>query len=371
MQSERVPSIVRSEWFLAVSVATGLVFLLFGDRLEDGVSNPLWRIVISVWLFAAILGSALCVVRHAEHVAGRLGEPLGTLILTLSVTAIEAVSISAVMVHENNPTIVRDTLFAVLMIILNGMVGVSLLLGAWRHREQHYNLQGANTYLSVIIPLAVLSLIMPNFTQTTPGPTLSHQQQMFLGVMSIGLYAAFLAVQTGRHQGYFVVEAERAGASVAAPSAGRAPLLHHSLFLVAYMVPVVFLAEKIGRPINYLIHTVHAPIELGGVVIATLVATPEAIGAVRSAMSNQLQRSMNICLGSVLSTIGLTIPIMLMVSHVTGREIYLGLQNSSLVMLLLTLFLSVVTFASGRTNVLQGAVHVLLFVAYVLLIFQN
>ncbi len=123
------------------------------------------------WLFFAILGAALCVVRHAEHLAARLGEPLGTLILTLSVTAIEATSISAVMVHgENNPTLVRDTLFAVIMIILNGMVGAALLVGAWRHREQHYNLQGANAYLSVIIPLAVLSMIMPDFTQSTPGP---------------------------------------------------------------------------------------------------------------------------------------------------------------------------------------------------------
>jgi Ca2+:H+ antiporter len=372
MRSNKLPSLIRTEGFLGVSLATGLAFLFFGERLQGELSSPIWRLMTFIWLFATILGAALCVVRHAEHLARRLGEPFGTLILTLSVTAIEATSISAVMIHgTNNPTLVRDTLFAVIMIILNGMVGMSLLFGAWRHREQHYNLQGANTYLSVIIPLAVLGLIMPNFTQTTPGPTLSLQQEIFLALMSIGLYAAFLAVQTGRHRGYFVLEGKHEVPPHDAAPVDPSPLLRHALLLAAYMVPVVFLADQLGRPIDDMIDNLHAPAALGGVFIAALVATPEAIGAVRSAMANQVQRSMNIFLGSVLSTIGLTIPIMLVVSHVTGREIYLGLQNSSFVMLLLTLCLSVVTFASGRTNVLQGAVHVLLFVAYVLLIFQD
>jgi Ca2+:H+ antiporter len=370
--SEKPPTLLRSEWFLSVSLGTGLAFLFFGDRLQGDASSPIGRFVTFVWLFATILGAAMCVVRHAEHLAHRLGEPLGTLILTLAVTAIEATSISAVMMHgKENPTLARDTLFAVIMILLNGMVGASLLLGAWRHHEQHYNLNGANTYLSVIIPLAVLGLIMPNFTQTTPGPTLSYQQEIFLSLMSIALYGAFLGVQTGRHRGYFVVEGEVDAASHETERAAPAPWLRHTMLLAAYMVPVVYLAEQLGQPIDNMIHNLHAPAALGGVIIAALVATPEAIGAVRSAMLNQLQRSMNIFLGSVLSTIGLTIPIMIVVSHVMGRPIYLGLQNSSFVMLLLTLFVSVVTFASGRTNVLQGAVHLLLFVAYFLLIFQD
>jgi Ca2+:H+ antiporter len=370
--SQKRTTLWRSEWFLSVSLGTGLAFLFFGDRLQGASSTPIGRFVTFVWLFATILGAAMCVVRHAEHLAHRLGEPLGTLILTLAVTAIEATSISAVMMHgKENPTLARDTLFAVIMILLNGMVGASLLLGAWRHHEQHYNLNGANTYLSVIIPLAVLGLIMPNFTQTTPGPTLSYQQEIFLALMSIALYGAFLAVQTGRHRGYFVVDGKADAAPLEAERAAPAPWLRHTLLLAAYMVPVVYLAEQFGQPIDDMIHNLHAPAALGGVVIAALVATPEAIGAVRSAMVNQLQRSMNIFLGSVLSTIGLTIPIMLVVSHVTGRPIYLGLQNSSFVMLLLTLFVSVVTFASGRTNVLQGVVHLLLFVAYFLLIFQD
>ncbi len=361
---------LRDEWFLGVSLATSLAFALAADRLFDNLTGPLWFGLIFIWLFGVVLGSALAVVRHADHVAEILGEPYGTLVLTLSVTAIEVMSISAVMLHgANNPTLVRDTLFAIVMIILGGMVGTSLLLGGWRHREQHYNLQGANTYLSVIIPLTVLTLTLPNFTITTPGPTLSVPQQIFLFVMSVGLYIAFLAIQTGRHRGYFTSDGSDETMPSALPRAGR-PLVWHAILLLAYILPVVFLAEQLARPIDYLIETLQAPAPLGGVIIAMLVATPEAIGATRSAMANQLQRSINISLGSVLATIGLTVPAMLVISNLTKHEVYLGLASANDVLLLLTLAVSVVTFASGRTNVLQGAVHIVLFAAFVMLIFQ-
>jgi Ca2+:H+ antiporter len=358
---------------LGVSVITALAFVVAGGRLYSEPASLARQALIFLWLFAVIMGAALSVVRHAEDLAVHFGEPLGTLILTLAVTIIEAASITAVMMHaKESAGVVRDTLFAVIMIILNGMVGASLLLGAWRHREQHYNLQGANAYLSVIIPLAVLSLIMPNYTQTTPGPSLSGPQETFLALMCVGLYAAFLFVQTGRHRGYFMSSAEDDEDSH--PGIAGKVAMHwraHALLLVAYMAPLVYLAEQFGRPIDDLIGSLQAPAALGGVIIAALVATPEALGAVRSALANHLQRSINICLGSLLATIGLTIPLMLLVSHLLGAPIELGLQNTSFMMLMLTLLLSVVTFASGRTNVLQGAVHMLLFLAYVLLIFQG
>jgi Ca2+:H+ antiporter len=367
--------LVRAEWFLPVSIATGLAFLLFGDALRADSTGPAVEAVVFIWLFLAILYSAMSVVRHAEHLAERLGEPLGTLILTLAVTAIEAASISAVMLHSRDqPTVMRDTIFAVIMIILNGMVGTSLLVGAWRHREQSYNLQGANVYFSMIVPLAVMSLIMPNYTLTTPGPTLSFYQQEFLGVMCIGLYAAFLAVQTGRHRGYFALEAEEDGHGHDLAGGAAAPggsTWHHALLLLAYMIPVVYLAEQFGEPIAHMIRRLHAPAALGGIIIAALVATPEGIGAVRSALANKLQRSVNICLGSLLATIGITVPLMIVVAHLMGATIFLGLQGTSFVMLLLTLAVSILTFGSGRTNVLQGAVHLILFIAYVLLIFQG
>ncbi|MGZ5842903.1 MAG: calcium:proton antiporter [Xanthobacteraceae bacterium] len=361
---------VRDEWFLGVSLVTCAIFAVSGERIFDRLDNPLWLAAVFLWLFGVVAVSAVAVARHADRLAELLGEPYGTLVMTLCVTAIEVLSISAVMLHgDNNPTLVRDTLFAIIMIILGGMVGTSLLAGGFRHREQHYNLQGANAYLTVIIPLALFTLSLPNFTVTTPGPTLSLAQQAFLVFVSIGLYAAFLAIQTGRHRGYFTLGEDDGGGEKAPARAGR-PLVWHSASLIAYILPVVFLAEQLANPIDYLIETLHFPQALGGVIIAMLVATPEAIGATRAAVANKVQRSVNIFLGSVLSTIGLTVPIMLAISFFTGREVYLGLESANQLVLAVTLAVSIVTFASGRTNILQGAVHVVLFAAYVMLIFQ-
>jgi Ca2+:H+ antiporter len=290
--------------------------------------------------------------------------------LTIAVTAIEVISISATMLHgANNPTLARDTLFSVVMIILNGMVGLSLLIGGWRHREQQYNFQSANTYLSVIIPLAVLSLILPSFTVTTPGPTFSTLQETFLAIMAIGLYGTFLAIQTTRHRTYFTFDGEKSRHDP--PSSKSRSLMVHAALLLAYMLPVAYLAEHLAPPIDQLVETMQVPAALGGLIIAILVATPEAISAVRAASANHLQRSINISLGSVLATIGLTVPAMLVISHLTGKKIVLGLDHTDLVLLPLTLVVSTVTFASGRTNILQGAVHLLLFAAYVMLIFEN
>jgi Ca2+:H+ antiporter len=364
----------RREWLLLVSYGTVLAFSWYGDVLLAGLTDPVRLALVLLWLFGVVLGSSLRVVAHADELAHRLGEPYGTLLLTLSVTFIEVMSIAAVMLHgENNPTLARDTMFAVVMIVLNGMVGLSLLMGGWRHREQVYNLQGANSYLGAIIPLVVLGLVLPSFTQTTPGPTLSGAQQVFLVVVSVGLYAAFLAVQTGRHHGFFSLGGEAAGDAArhkARKDGGSHPILHAAL-LLGYLVPIVFLAEHLAVPIDYLIETLGVPVAFGGVLIAALVATPEAIGAIRAASKNEIQRSINIFLGSVLSTIGLTVPAMILVSRLTGHDLILGVEHADLVMLLLTLAVSVITFASGRTNVIQGAVHLVLFGAYLLLIVQD
>jgi Ca2+:H+ antiporter len=365
-------SLSRKEWPLGVGLLTSLAFLWRGRLLLNGLADPRLFGLVSLWLFATVLGSALSMVRHAEKLAIRLGEPYGTLILTLSVTAIEVTSISAVSLHgHGDATLTRDTLFSVVMIFLDGMVGLSLLLGAWRHREQQYNLQGANTYLGLIIPLAVLSLILPDFTRAAPGPKISTGQSIFLILATFGLYLAFLVIQTSRHRGYFVLEEEQPTHADEASDPSRISLVRHGLLLGLYMLPVLFLVEQLARPIDYLIDTAHAPRALGGLVIAVIVATPEAIGAVRAALADRLQRAMNIFLGSVLSTIGLTVPAMLLISLTTRQSISLGLENTDIVMLPLTLGVSAVTFASGRTNVLQGAVHLLLFAAYLLLIFER
>nr|WP_245884330.1 calcium:proton antiporter [Hartmannibacter diazotrophicus] len=345
--------------------------MAFGDKLFSGLDNLAWLGLLFVWLFATVLGSALGVVRHAEAISERLGEPYGTLVLTLSITVIEVMSITAIMMHgDDNPTLVRDTLFSVVMIILGGMVGLSLLLGAVRHREQTFNLQGANAYLGVIVPLAVFSLVLPNFTKATSGPTLSGAQQAMVGLMAAGLFATFLMIQTGRHRSYFA-QPDSADEETHAGHGKDIRLLPHLLLLLAYMLPVVFLVEQLARPIDYVIETLGAPQAIGGVIMAILVATPEAIGGVRAALQNRLQRSVNIFLGSVLATIGLTVPVMLVVAHLAGLNLVLGLEPTDITLLGLILAVSMITFSSRRTHLVQGAVHVLIFLAFLFLLFQG
>jgi Ca2+:H+ antiporter len=332
------------------------------------LANPLWFAFVFFWLFAVILGCALCVVRHADRLAEKLGEPYGTLILTLAITSIEVIAISAVMIHgENNPTLARDTLLSVVMIILNGMVGLSLLIGGWKRPEQAHNMQGANAYLGVIVPLATLGLVLPSFLHGD-GNLASVTGRLVLGAVSVVLYGVFLMLQAGRHQHFFVDESS-AARETSEPSQGS--ITRHTVLLFAYMVPVVYLVEVLAAPIDFVIETLHAPAALGGVVMAILVATPEGVSAVRAAIANRLQRAVNISLGSVLSTIAITVPAILLVGHVTGHPVTLGLAGSDLVMLIVTLAVSIITFASGRTHVMQGAVHLVLFLAYALLIFQQ
>ena len=196
---------MRSEFPLLIGLTTAAIFVAVGSQLSDLTTRALPLLAAFVWLFAVILWSAMCVVRHADCLAIKLGEPYGTLILTLSAISIEVVMISTAMLHgANNPTLGRDAIFAVIMIALNGLVGLSLLLGGLRYREQHYNIQGVNAYLNVIMALAVLGLVLPNFTTSTSGPTFSTEQEIFLVAVSLLLYAIFLLIQTLRHRGYFL-----------------------------------------------------------------------------------------------------------------------------------------------------------------------
>jgi Ca2+:H+ antiporter len=371
-------STLRREWLLGAAFATTALFLLFGKGWLADLSNPLWFALMLVWLFSVIMGSAFAVVHHAESLAVRLGEPLGTLLLTLSVIGIEVMMISAVMLTgEGKPALARDTMFGIVMIVLNGMVGLSLLLGGLRHHEQEYNLQGANSFLSLIVPLTVLGLVLPNFTSASAGPTLSVFQSVFLAIMSIGIYSLFLIIQNWRHREYFVKPAKAIERQGEGSAAGHAPgiatnsITYHALFLVMYLLPVVVLAEEIALPIDHGIEVLHAPLALGGFLVAALILSPESLSATRAALANDLQRSINILLGSVLASIGLTIPAVLTIGLVTGKTIVLGLEPADSLLLVLTLAVCALTFISNRTNVLSGAVHLLLFLAYVMLIFEH
>ena len=368
--TQQFGSAIRAEFPLLVGLGTIAIFLVAGSDLNELTTRALPLLGVFVWLFAVILWSAMCVVRHADCLAIKFGEPYGTLILTLSAISIEVVMISTAMLHgANNPTLGRDAIFAVIMIALNGLVGLSLLLGGLRYREQHYNIQGVNAYLNVIMALAVLGLVLPNFTTSTSGPTFSTEQGIFFATVSLLLYAVFLLIQTLRHRGYFLDVKETATKHSPHHLARIRSTGFHALMLLLYLAAVIFLAEKFAVPLDNSIEQFHMPQAFGGAVIAALVLSPEGLGGITASLHNQLQRSINILFGSVLATIGLTIPAVLMIGLLTKRSVSLGLQGGNLPLLLLTLAVSVVTFTSRKTNVLQGCIHLLLFAVFVLLIF--
>jgi Ca2+:H+ antiporter len=364
---------MKKEWPLLLDVLTALLFLVFGKGWLADLSNPVWFTWILVWLLSVILLSAFGVVRHAESLAVRLGEPLGTLVLTLSVTGIEAMLIaSAMFTGGGSPALARDAMFAVVMIVLNGMVGLALLIGGLRYHEQEFNLQGANAFMAVIMPIAVLGLVLPNFTRSTEGPTLSPLQGGLLIVLSLSLYGVFLAIQNTRHRDYFLAPGETDGGGDGGhhEAAGGRSIRYHGLFLGAYLVPLVYLCKQLAYPLDYGIRVLGAPPALGGFLVAALVLSPESLSAVRAALKNHLQRSVNLLLGSVLATISLTVPAVLAIGLVTGKPIVLGLAPAGITLLALTLVVSTQTFASGRTNVLLGTVHLLLFATYLVLLFD-
>ena len=361
---------VRAEYPFFMGLATAVTFLALGNQILEDVAHPLVLGVVFVVLLAAVLWSAVSVVRHADCLAIKCGEPYGTLILTLSAISIEVMMISAAMLHgANNPTLARDMMFAVVMIALNGLVGLSLLLGGLRHHEQNYNLQGVSAYLNAIMALAVLGLVLPNFTTSLSGPRFSTAQEIFLIVTSLSLYVIFLFIQAGRHRQYFkdataepVARGDHSGSQVRSTR-------FHATMLFLYLIVVVILAEKFAIPLDNCIERFGMPQAFGGAIVAGLVLAPEAMSAFKAATRNQLQRSVNILHGSVLASIGLTIPAVLIIGMTTHRSVILGIEGGNLPLLVLTLGASIVTFGSGKTNVLQGCIHLVLFAVFLLLIF--
>ena len=381
---QKPPGIFGSEMGLWVGIIASVVFMLYGEELLGNLANITLYTSLFLCLFIVMLWLSFSVVRHADCLAIKLGEPYGTLILTLSVISIEVIMIAAVMLTgQQSPTLARDTMFAVLMIVLNGMVGVTLLLGGLRHSEQEYNLRGANAYLTVIITLSILGLVLPRFTSSTSDASVSPLLAVFLVLMTVGLYSVFLAIQTMRHRGFFMEplgtgstenDSQRSTKQTSPSRQENHPFTrsvgYHALFLIGSMLPIVLLSKKMAVLIDHGIATIGAPAALGGVVVALLVLSPEGLGALRAALQNRIQRTVNICLGSALATTALTIPAVLTISLVTGKHIELGLDPQELVILVLTLLICMVNFGSGRTNILQGAVHLIIFMTYLVLLFD-
>jgi Ca2+:H+ antiporter len=316
----------------------------------------------------ALVGAVLVAVHHAEVVAHRGGEPFGTLILALAVTVIELGLIGSIMVSGGPAasTLARDTVFATVMIVLNGVVGLCLLAGAIRHHEITFRVEGAGHALSVLVPLTALTLVLPTFTITTPGPSYSGSQLAFAGVASLLLYGVFVFVQTVRHRDDFLpIETEPEETHAPAPT--NAATLTSLALLMVSLVAVVGLAKKLAPGIEAGVRALSAPAAVVGIVIALLVLLPETWAALRAAVRNRMQTSLNLALGSALATIGLTIPAVATLSVVLGVPLKLGLPAMEIVLLTLTFLVATITLAGGRSTVLHGAVHLILFGVFLFL----
>lgn len=353
---------------------TTVAATLLAPVIVPAAMSPIVAALLFVWLLGIILWAAFGVVHEAEELAEALGEPYGTLILTLSIVIIEVALISAVMLGSKAvPTLGRDTMFAVLMIVLNGVVGFGLLIGGLRHHQQSFNLQGASAYLAVTIPLAVIALMLPNFTTSSAGGTLSPLQSGLFSLLTIALYGLFLWLQTGRHSGFF----QSADGSVEVQDASPMPhtehhgsLGRHVVLLLANILPIVILSKSLAKLLDAGIAALAAPTALGGIVIAMIVFTPEGISALRAVAANQLTRAINLCLGAATSTLGLTVPAVLLIGMWSGQPVVLGLSAANMVLLTVTLILNSLTFSGTRTTMLEGAVHLSLFAVFLILVFS-
>jgi Ca2+:H+ antiporter len=328
-------------------------------------------LLLDILCGAALIGAVLVAVHHAEVVAHRVGEPLGTLVLALAVTAIETALILSMMIAggEDMAVLPRDAIYAAVMIICNGVVGLCVLLGGLAHREQTFRVEGAGAGLAALVVMAALTLVLPAFTTSTSGGTYSTSQLAFVAMSSAALWAIFIFVQTVRHRDYFIPATDAANPDVhAAPPTTREAWISFGLLLVC-LVAVVGLAKKLSPAIEQAVDAADAPRTVVGIVIAALVLLPETWAAVRAARADRLQTSMNLAVGSALAAIGLTVPVVVLASITFDLPLVLGLDPKDMAMMAVTFLVSAVTLGTGRTYLMQGAVHLVLFAAFLFLAF--
>jgi Ca2+:H+ antiporter len=319
-----------------------------------------------ILLIGGLIAGILAAVFHAEVVAHKVGEPYGTLLLALAVTAIEVALIVSLMVAggESATTLARDAVFATVMIILNGLVGICLLSGASRHLEQSFGLLGVSASLATLAAISVLTLVLPNYTTTTQGPFYSSSQLLFIAIVSLILYATFVLVQTVRHRDYFLPILDAEDETVHAPPPSNKMAQLSAVLMLACLVAVVLLAKALSPTVEGLVANVGAPKSLVGVIIAAVVLLPESIAAYQAARANRLQTSLNLALGSALASIGLTIPAVAIVSLMSGLTLSLGIDAKSTVLLVLSLLVASISLGTGRTTIMQGTVHLVIFAVY-------
>lgn len=347
-------------WSLVVPVAACIMLAVSAG------SSPGW--VLLSCAAAALIASVLVAVHHAEVIAHRVGEPFGTLVLALAITVIE-VSLIVSMMHSagsSASSLARDTVFATVMIICNGVVGLCLLVGSLRHHVLAFRVEGTTPALAVLTTLTTLTLVLPAFTTSTAGPTFSSAQLVFAGVVSLVLYAVFVLVQTGRHRDFFLPEVVESEEAHTVPTPVFVAWLSLALLLLS-LVAVVGLAKVLAPSIEQAVAAAGMPQGVVGIAIALIVLLPETWAAVRAAARNRMQISFNLALGSALATIGLTIPAVAVTSIALGLPLNLGLPPKEVTLLALSLLLSAMTLTGGRATVLQGAVHLVVFAVFLFL----
>jgi Ca2+:H+ antiporter len=355
----------RSAWIFP---ALAVVLFAGATALDFTFTPSAGGLVFAAVLLVILFGTVFAAVHHAEVIAQRIGEPYGTLLLTLAVTIIEVALIATIMLGEKPvPTLARDTVFAVVMIVCNGLVGICILVGGLRYREQDFQISGANLYLSVLVVLATITLVLPNYTLTTPGPIYSAGQLGFVSVVTVILYGVFLYIQTVRHRDYFINEKGSADDKVTQTSS-RTLMLSIVLLLVS-LLAVVLLAKKFSLVVDAGAALIGAPPAFAGILVALLILLPESVAAISAARKNDLQKSINLALGSSLATIGLTIPAVAEAAYVLDKTLVLGLDQREMVLLAMTFVLSMLTFGTGRTNIMFGLVHTLVFAVFVFMVF--
>ena len=321
----------------------------------------------AIALFASLIASVLAAVHHAEVVALRVGEPFGAILLALAVTVIELGLIVSIMLGDDaEPALMRDTIHATVVLVLHGIAGLCIVVGAVRHREQEFSTQGAQSYLIVLLPMVAITLILPNFTTSIPGPYYTNAQLAFVSMVCLALWAAFTFVQTVRNREYFLPARQMDSKPIARPS-GKITIASVGLLVVS-LVAVVLLAKGVSPVISSTVDRLGAPPALVGVIVAAIVLLPEAMTAVRAALDDQLQTSINLALGSGVASIGLTIPAVSLVSWWTNNPLALGVTSGGAVMLTLSFMMALITYGTGRASLLSGIVHLILLATWVFLV---
>jgi Ca2+:H+ antiporter len=351
----------------AMKIFTLLPMVAIGV-LASGLALP-GQLVALIACVPALLAAVAASVHHAEVIAHKVGEPYGTIVLALAVTVIEAALVLSIMLAggANAAAVPRDTVYSAVMIICTGVVGVCILLGGLRHREQSFRIEGTNSGLAALAALSVLVLVMPSLTTSSPGATYTNSQLVFVALSSLALWVVFVFIQTVRHRDYFLPAVAPADESVhAAPPSTGAAWASFLLLLVA-LVAVVGLAKVLSPSLERLVVHWELPKTVVGILIAMIVLLPETWAAVRAARADRLQTSMNLAIGSALASIGLTIPVVVVAAVALDLPLVLGVDDKDVALLALTFLVGAITLGSGRTNMMQGAVHLVIFAAFLFL----